>query len=287
MIRPPVELSIELFPPKTEKGRDGLWPEVTKLAALRPSFVSVTCGASGTDTDRTAPLIEALAARFAMPLAAHLTCAGADREDVRRLAERYWQGGVRRIVALRGDMPRLARYRPRADGHANAAALVTALKRLAPFHISVAGYPECHPESADQTADLDNLKAKVDAGADQILTQYCFDADQVLRFRDAVRARGIEVPIGVGIIPIHDFPAIRRFSESCGATIPPWLAHAFAGLEDQPDMANIVAAGVAADHARRLIEGGIHHLHFYALNRSRLTLATMRILAADQAGQAA
>jgi methylenetetrahydrofolate reductase (NADPH) len=277
---PEVSLSFEFFPPKSEAAAERLWDAIERLAPLRPAYVSVTCGAGGSTTSpRPGVLGLAIRRRTVIAAAAHLTCAGAPRAVLDEAARRYWGEGVRHIVALRGDPPRgTGRYRAHPDGYACAAALVQALRRIAGFEISVAGYPEAHPDSPSAAADLDNLKRKVDAGADRIITQYCFDTDIVLRFRDRAAAAGIAVPVAAGIMPIHNFAQIARFSEGCGAGVPAWLRHLFDGLDDDPATHAAVATTVAAEQCRRLVANGIHELHVYTLNRAELTLPVCRLL---------
>ena len=276
---PDVSLSFEFFPPKTEAAAERLWEAIERLSALEPAYVSVTCGAGGTKTEGTADLVRAIRRRTGIPAAAHLTCAGAPREVLDAAARLYWEEGVRHVVALRGDPPRgMGRYQPRPDGYPYAADLVRALRRIAEFEISVAGYPEAHPDSPSARADLDNLRRKVDAGADRIITQYCFDTDAFLRFRDRLVESGVTVPIAAGIMPIHNFAQIARFSEGCGAGVPGWLRELFEGLDDDPATQAAVATSVAAEQCRRLVAGGIHELHVYTLNRAELTLPICRLL---------
>lgn len=276
---PPVELSFEFFPPRTEAASARLSAAVERLRSLQPAFVSVTCGAGGGERTGTAEVVDEMRKRHGLEAAAHLTCAGADRATIDDIARRYWQEGVRHIVALRGDAPReTRRYVPHEGGYAFAADLVAGLKRVAPFEISVACYPETHPEAASPEADLANLERKVEAGASRAISQYCFDTDRVLRFRDRMAAVGIDVPFAAGIIPIHDFGQIRRFSEGCGAGVPAWLAELFDGLEEDAETRRMVAASVAAEQCRRLVAEGVEHLHIYTLNRAELTVALCRLL---------
>jgi methylenetetrahydrofolate reductase (NADPH) len=273
---PDVEISFEFFPAKTPAGEARLWQSVEKLKALAPSYVSVTCGAGGNPAEGTQALVTALRedGLLAVP---HLTCASAPRHAIEQIAASYRAAGFRHIVALRGDRPK--------DGGADdpdryrfATELVAALHRLGTFEISVAAYPEPHPEALSAAADLDNLKRKVDAGASRAITQYCFDTETVLRFRDRMSAAGIGVPLAAGVMPVHDFGQVRRFSERCGAGVPPWLCALFEDLEDEPAQAALIAACVAAEQARRLIVEGIPQLHFYTLNRAELTIAACRLL---------
>lgn len=276
---PDVRLSIELFPPKWPAGAMALLEEIDVLEALAPAYYTVTSGAGGGTVDTTQSVVEAVREHTRRPVAAHLTCVGRSRAEVDALVEGYWQAGIRHIVALRGDAPKDAeRYVPRADGYAYAADLVAGIKARHPFEVSVACYPEPHPEAVSAMADLDNLKRKVDAGADRVISQYCFDTDQVLRFRDKLAAKGITVPFVPGIMPIHNFVQIKRFSERCGASIPGWLAKLFDGVEPGTDLHKMVAATVASEQCRRLVAEGFGQLHIYALNRAELSVAVCRLL---------
>lgn len=274
---PQPRISFEFFPPKTEASDKKFWQAVDRLRELQPSYVSVTCGAGGNPAEGTAPLVQRLQDKAKLEAAAHLTCATASRPVIDDIAARYWEGGVTKIVALRGDRPKEGAP-PAVDHHRYAADLVSALKRVADFDIAVAGYPETHPEAGSPEADLDNLKRKVDAGASRIITQYCFDTDAVLRFRDAMVGRQIDAPIAVGLLPVHNFIQTKRFSEACGAGVPDWLGALYEGLEDDPDQRGLIGASVAAEQARRLVVEGIDELHFYTLNRADLTIATCRLL---------
>jgi methylenetetrahydrofolate reductase (NADPH) len=274
---PPPRISFEFFPPKTEDAEVRFWQAVDRLKELRPAYVSVTCGAGGNPAEGTAPLVARLKQDAGIETAAHLTCATAPIPVIEEIARRYWANGARKIVALRGDRPKEG-CQPMADHHRFAADLVAALKNIADFDIAVAGYPETHPEAASAEADLDHLKRKVDAGAGRVITQYCFDTDAVLRFRDAMAARNIDVPIAVGLLPVHNFVLTRSFSERCGARVPDWLGALYEGLDDDPEQRALIGASVAAEQARRLVLEGIDELHFYTLNRASLTIATCRLL---------
>ncbi len=276
---PELAVSIELFPPRSAEAEARFWPEMARLAAAEPAFFSITCGAGGTAREGTFPLALALKARFGRPVAAHLTCAGHSRAEVDALAEAYWQHGIRHLVALRGDPPKgQGRYRPRPDGYAYAAELVAGLRRVADFEISVAGYPETHPEAPSPAFDLENVKRKVDAGAVRVLGQYCFDTEAILRYRDALWRIGVRVPFVPGIMPIRSFPQIRRFSAACGAGIPAWLAELFREVPPEAPEHAMIAAWVAAEQCRRLVAEGFRAFHIYALNRADLTLALLRLL---------
>lgn len=285
---PPVELSIEVFPPKGPEAAARLWANLEQFAAAAPRFISVTCGAGGTGEDGTGPLAKAIQDRFGVPVAAHLTCAYAPKEQIDALVRRYWDEGVRRIVALRGDPPKgTDRYVPRPDGYAYASDLVRGLKAVAGFEVSVGCYPETHPEAGSEAAEIDNLKRKVDAGATRLITQYCFDTDQILRFRDRLVAAGITAEYVPGIMPIHNFSQIKRFSLACGAGIPAWLERLFDGVEENSPTHGMVAASVATEQCRRLAADGLTAMHVYALNRAELPLAIRQLLGVRRVAAAA
>lgn len=274
---PQPRVSFEFFPPKTEPADAKLWQAVEHLAGLQPAYVSVTCGAGGNPAEGTAPLVKRLRDEAGLQTAAHLTCATAPKPMVEGIARNYWDEGTRQIIALRGDRPKDSDQIPQ-DHYRYANELVSALRRIGDFEISVAGYPETHPEAADPNVDLDHLKRKVDAGASRVITQYCFDTDVILRFRDAVVARNIDVPMAAGIVPVHSFTQIKRFSDRCGASVPAWLGALYEGLDDDPDQRALIGASIAAEQARRLVVEGVDELHFYTLNRADLTVATCRLL---------
>jgi methylenetetrahydrofolate reductase (NADPH) len=276
---PAVELSIEIFPPKSPDATERLWRNLELFTAAHPRFISVTCGAGGSGQDGTFPLVLGVRDRFNLPVAAHLTCAAASREGVDEIARRYWDNGVRHIVALRGDAPTVGdRYKPRPDGYAFASDLIAGLRRIADFEISAACYPEVHPEAQGAIPDLENLKRKVDAGATRLISQYCFDTDRILRFRDLMEVAGIEVEFVPGIMPIHSFSQIKRFSGACGASIPVWLEELFAGIDEKSQLHAMVAASVVVEQCRRLAAEGLNKLHVYALNRTELPQALLRLL---------
>ncbi len=277
-ILPELEISFEFFPPKTEAAAARLWQTVEQLQPLEPHYVSVTCGAGGNPAEGTRAWVEALRERAGWRSIAHLTCASATRAAVDEIAEQYWAAGIRELVALRGDRPKDMESRPNGEHHAYAADLVAALRQIAPFEISVAAYPETHPEAASPEADLDNLKRKLDAGAARAITQYCFETDTILRFRDRMAGAGITAPLAVGIMPVHDFAQIKRFSDGCGAGVPEWLGARFAGLDDDPGRRLEVAAAIAAEQVRQLVAEGIRQLHVYTLNRAELTIAACALL---------
>jgi len=272
-------ISFEFFPPKSEKMEEQLWRNIRRLAPLKPDFVSVTYGAGGTTRERTHDTVRRLASETDLTPAAHLTCVGASRDEVDAVARSYWEAGVKHIVALRGDMPdHSAPYQPHPQGYAYAADLVAGLKKIADFDISVAGYPEVHPEATSPAADLENLKRKVDAGADRVITQFFFDPDRFLTFRDKAAAAGIAVPIVPGIIPIGNFWTVKKFGQMCGTEIPGWLEKLFDGLQEDERTHEMVAAAVAAETCQRLRTAGVENFHFYTLNRAGLTYALCRML---------
>ncbi len=274
-----LEISFEFFPPKTEAMAQSLWRAVTRLAPLGPRFVSVTFGAGGTTRARTHQTVVRILRETSLTPAAHLTCVGASRGEVDDIARQYWDAGIRHIVALRGDPPEgEATFEPHAEGYLNAADLVSGLKAIADFEITVAAYPEVHPDAASAAADLDNLKRKIDQGAARAITQYFFEPGQYLRFLDAARAAGIWVPIVPGILPITNFGQLVKFSARCGTTVPDWLGRTFEGLDDDPETRKLVAATVAAEQCRRLQDAGVSEFHFYTLNRADLSFAICHIL---------
>ncbi|WP_439568855.1 methylenetetrahydrofolate reductase [Sphingopyxis sp.] len=273
-----IGVSFEFFPPKTEKMEAQLWDTFRTLEPLGPSFVSVTYGAGGSTRERTHATVARIAAESAVPPAAHLTCVEASRAEIDEVAEAYWQAGVRHIVALRGDVPGGAPYRAHPNGYANAIELVAGLKAIAPFDISVAAYPEVHPDADCAESDLDNLKRKLDAGATRAITQFFFSPDSFLRFRDAAAAAGIDAPIIPGILPVSNVSQTRRMADMCGTAIPAWMISLFEGLDDLPAARQLVAATIAAEMCRRLYAGGVRDFHFYTLNRAELSYAICHLL---------
>lgn len=271
-------ISFEFFPPSDAAMEQKLWQTLARLAPLSPRFVSVTYGAGGSTRERTHDTVIAIRERLALPPAAHLTCVGASREEIDAVARRYWQAGVRHIVALRGDAPGGGGYTAHPEGYERAADLVAGLKRVGDFEISVAAHPEVHPDASSPDTDLDNLKRKVDAGACRAITQYFFDVSVFLKFRDRAVARGITVPIVPGILPVTNFKQVKQFSARCGASVPRWLAEFFDGLDDDPETRKLVAAHVAGQQCRMLQEEGVQEFHFYTLNRPELTRAICRLL---------
>ena len=273
-----ISVSFEFFPPKTEKMEATLWEAIETLAPLDPRFVSVTYGAGGSTRERTHNTVARIARDTALVPAAHLTCVAASKAEIEEVAGQYWDAGVRHIVALRGDpLPADGgRFVPHPEGYAGAADLVAGLKRLHDFEVSVAAYPEIHPEALSAEADLDNLKRKLDAGASQAITQFFFSTDAYFRFLDRALAAGIAAPIMPGIMPVTSFEAIRRMSGN--TEIPGWLEQAFEGLDERPGPRALVAATVAVDLCQRLYQGGVRHFHFYTLNRAEQAYAICQLL---------
>ena len=272
-------ISFEFFPPKTPKMEETLWSAIETLVPLRPRFVSVTYGAGGSTRERTHATVERIVRETPVPAAAHLTCVGASKDEIAEVARAYWSAGVRHIVALRGDPPVLGEaFVPHPEGYTNAAALVEGLGKIAPFEISVAAYPETHPEALNGQVDLDNLKAKFDAGATRAISQFFFSAETFFRFKDRAAAAGIHGEIVPGILPVSNVAQARKFAAACGATIPAWMDRLFEGLDDHPAARQLVAATVAAELCRRLYAGGVRHFHFYTLNRAELAFAICHLL---------
>lgn len=290
-IRKDVEVSFEFFPPATPKGEANLAECAAQLAPLQPGFVSVTYGAGGTTQDRTQAAVERLATETDLDVAGHLTCVGATQTQVGEVIDTYLATGVRHIVALRGDAPAGESGEPPPGGYCDAVELVAGIRShvegtdASDLQISVGAYPEVHPKAQSAQADLDNLKRKLDAGADRAITQFFFDTDVFLRFLDSARQAGITAPIVPGIMPVVNFANIRRFSERCGTNVPGWMHELFAGLEDAPEIHQMVAATVAAEQCRRLAEHGVTQFHFYTMNKPELTAATCRFLGVTPAAQ--
>lgn len=275
-----ISVSFEFFPPKSEKMEAALWSSIERLQPLAPEFVSVTYGAGGSTRERTHNTVARIVRETTLRPAAHLTCVDATKEEVDAVARAYWAAGIRHIVALRGDPAAGVgqAYEPHPGGYANAAELVAGLKAIGDFEISVGGYPEKHPESPSIEADIENLKAKVDAGADRIITQFGFDNAFYLRFLERARAAGIWVPITPGIVPIHNFRQVAGFATRAGASVPAWLARRFEGLDNDPSTTHLVAAAVATEQVMELVEEGVKTFHFYTLNRADLVYAICHLL---------
>lgn len=274
-----MNVSFEFFPPGDVDMEATLWRSVERLAPLSPCFVSVTYGADGSTRTRTHQLVTRIQRETPLTGAPHLTCVGASRGEILDIAREYHDRGIRHIVALRGDPPKgAARYQPHPDGFAYAADLVAGLRSVADFEISVAAYPEVHPEAPSPLFDLDNLKRKLDAGASRAITQFFYDIEAFLRFRDLCTAAGIRAPIVPGILPITRFPQVLRMAGRCGARIPQWLEERFHGLDDDPDTRRLIAASVAIEQVQTLERHGVRDFHFYTLNRAELTYAICHAL---------
>ena len=274
-----IDISLEFFPPKTPAMETTLWESVQTLAPLNPRFVSVTYGAGGSTRERTHATVERIARETNIKPAAHLTCVDASRDEIDAIARGYWDAGVRHIVALRGDPPRAGeKFVARPDGYAGAAELVEGLKRVADFELSVSAYPERHPDAATATADIENLKRKIDAGAVRGISQFFFEPDTFFRFRDAAAAAGITAELVPGILPVSNFAMLKKMAASCATHIPDWMGRLFEGLDDKPAARQLVAATVAAEQCRRLYAGGVRQFHFYTLNRAELAYAISHML---------
>ena len=287
MSNAPIEVSFEFFPPANEAMNERLWQSIEHLAPLSPRFVSVTYGADGSTRERTHAAVERIIRETDLTPVPHLTCVGATREEIDAIAEDYWKLGIRHIVALRGDAPKdVERYEPTEGGYAYASDLVEGLKQIGDFDITVAAYPEVHPDAPSAHFDLDNLKRKLDAGASRAITQFFFDTEIFLRFRDRCVIAGIDAPIVPGILPITRFPQLTKFAAACGASIPESISNQFEGLDDDEQTRQLVAAGVAIEQVHALRREGVSEFHFYTLNRSELTFAICHALGV-RAGQAA
>jgi methylenetetrahydrofolate reductase (NADPH) len=278
-LRKPPSVSFEFFPPKTAEMETKLWDSITQLAPLSPSFVSVTYGAGGSTRERTHSTVQRMIKETNLKPAAHLTCVNASKEEVDEVADSYWRAGVRHIVALRGDPPQgMSQYAPHPQGYRYASELVSGLKKRHDFEVSVAAFPEKHPESSSFEADIDYLKQKIDAGATRGITQYFFDVEHYFRFLDRIHKAGITIPVVPGILPIGNVGQVKKFSAMCGTSMPGWLLHLFDGLDNNPAMRNLVSVTVAAEQCRKLVDNGVEHLHFYTLNRADLTSAVCHVL---------
>jgi methylenetetrahydrofolate reductase (NADPH) len=275
-----VRVSFEFFPPKTAEMEQSLWEAIARLAPLRPNFVSVTYGAGGSTRERTHNTVKRILAETMLTPAAHLTCVAATCAEINAVIDAYAQAGIRHIVALRGDPPGGAgeRYAPHPGGYRNAAELVAGIKRLGDFEVSVSAYPEKHPDSPSVVADIDMLKAKVDAGATRAITQFFFENGLYFRYLDRVRAAGIDIPVVPGILPVQNFKTTRNFAARCGASVPAWLAERFDGLDDDPATRKLIAAAVAAEQVLELVDQGVTDFHFYTMNRADLVYAICHLL---------
>jgi methylenetetrahydrofolate reductase (NADPH) len=275
-----LNISFEFSPPKTPEAEESLWKAIRRLAPLNPDFISVTYGAGGSTRDRTHRTVVRVLHETGLTPAAHLTCVNASRAEVDEVIRGYWDAGIRHIVALRGDPPGQigGHYQPPADGYANATELTAGIRAIAPFEVSIGAYPQIHPEAGSLARDLDVLKAKADAGATRALTQFFFDVDDFLRFRDAVAGAGIPIPLVPGIMPVRNFAGLERMATSSGIRVPTWLANLFEGLDDDPPTRRLVAASVAAEMCAKLEEEGFSNFHFYTSNHAELTVAVCRVL---------
>jgi methylenetetrahydrofolate reductase (NADPH) len=275
-----ISVSFEFFPPKSAEMENTLWEAIERLEPLAPAFVSVTYGAGGSTRERTHATVKRILAQTKLVPAAHLTCVGATRAEVDQVVRSYGEAGVRHIVALRGDPPEGVgeRYRPHPGGYDHSYDLVAGIKRIGDFEISVAAYPEKHPESKSIEQDLDVLEKKVAAGASRAITQFFFENDLYFRFLERVRARGIKVPVVPGILPVQNFKQARNFAERAGATVPAWLADRFQGLDDDAVTRKQIAAAVAAEQVFDLVDRGVTEFHFYTMNRADLVYAVCHLL---------
>jgi len=274
-----LQVSFEFFPPKTPEMEETLWRSIKRLEPLAPRFVSVTYGAGGSTRERTHRTVKRILSETPLLPAAHLTCVSATRDDVDVVARDYWEAGVRHIVALRGDPPLgTGRYTPHPGGYDFAADLVEGLRRIADFDLTVAAFPEGHPESPSVYADLDNLKRKIDAGASRAITQFFFENDVYFRFLERCHKAGIACEIVPGIMPVTNFRQMTGFAATAGASVPRWLATKFDGLDDDPETRKLIAATVVAEQVQGLAAQGVREFHFYTLNRADLTFAICHLL---------
>ena len=275
-----IRVSFEFFPPKTAEMEQTLWQAIGRLAPLQPHFVSVTYGAGGTTRQRTHSTVKRILAETMLTPAAHLTCVGTTRAEVDEVIDAYAEAGVRHIVALRGDPPGGIgeRFSPHPGGYQNAADLVSGIKRIADVEVSVSAYCEKHPDSPTVAADIDMLKAKIDAGASRAITQFFFENDLYFRYLDKVRAAGIDIPIVPGILPVQNFIQTKNFAARAGASVPDWLAARFEGLDEDAATRKLIAATVAAEQVMRLAEQDVCDFHFYTMNRADLAYAICHLL---------
>jgi len=287
-MNPHFPISFEFFPPNTQKMEAQLWESIETLAPLAPRFVSVTYGAGGSTRERTHNTVARIARETTLPAAAHLTCVAASKAEIAEVADAYWQAGVRHIVALRGDPPEQgAKFEPHPEGYRSAAELVSGLKALHDFEISVAAYPETHPEALSAEADLDNLKRKIDAGAARAITQFFFTPEAYFRFVDKALAAGISAEILPGIMPVTNFAGVLKMAAMCNTEVPSWMARLFEGLDNHPGSRQLVAATITAELCRKLYAGGVRSFHFYTLNRAELSYAICHLLGLRPQGLAA
>jgi methylenetetrahydrofolate reductase (NADPH) len=275
-----IGVSFEFFPPKTDDMEKALWESIGRLAPLAPNFVSVTYGAGGSTRERTHSTVRRILTETALTPAAHLTCVAATKTEIDDVIRAYRAAGVRHIVALRGDPTGGIgeRYAPHPGGYQNGADLVAGIKRIADIEVSVSAYVEKHPDSPTVEADIDMLKAKVDNGATRAITQFFFENDFYFRYLDRVRARGINIPIVPGILPVQNFKQTKSFAARCGATVPGWLAERFDGLDEDVATRKLIAAAVAAEQVLDLVDRGVTDFHFYTMNRADLVYAICHLL---------
>ena len=271
------KVSFEFFPPNNKEMEQMMWQSIKKLAPLNPEFISVTYTHDEIVRQRTHKAVKKLTTSTALKVAPHLTCIGATKKEIKNIANDYWNQGIRHIVALRGDYPDNISSRDN-NSYKFASELVEDLKKIADFDISVAAYPEVHPESKNAETDLDNLKRKIDAGASRAITQFFFDTDVYLRFRDRCARKDIKVAIVPGILPITKFPQLKKFADKCGTTIPKWIEDRFIGLNDDPKTRSLIAGNIAIEQAKALEKEGVDEFHFYTLNRSELVYAICHAL---------
>lgn len=277
-VRETIGVSFEFFPPPDSKS-SRFWATIETLTPLRPRFVSVTYGAGGSSRDRTLDTVKRLISHSGLETAAHLTCAGQSRSEVDEVLDRFKDAGVGRVVALRGDPPETgAQYVPHPEGYRDTVELIRAVSRRGISDITVAAYPETHPEARSMASDIDYLKRKLDAGANRAITQFFFQPDTFLRFRDRAAAAGISAPIVPGILPVTNYARVTDFAVKCGTSIPEWMAQLFHGLDDAPDLRQLVSATVTAELCTRLLDQGVDGFHFYTLNRAELTQAICHIM---------
>ena len=268
-----INVSFEFFPPRTSEMEQTLWNSIDRLSNLKPKFVSVTYGANSGERDRTHSIIKGIKDRTGLEAAPHLTCIDATPDELRTIARDYWNNGIRHIVALRGDLPPGS-----GKPEMYASDLVTLLKEVADFDISVAAYPEVHPEAKSAQADLLNLKRKVDAGANRAITQFFFDVESYLRFRDRCVSAGIVVEIIPGILPVSNFKQAKKFADMTNVRIPAWMAQMFDGLDDDAETRKLVGANIAMDMVKILSREGVKDFHFYTLNRAEMSYAICHTL---------
>lgn len=278
-LRNDISVSFEFFPPATEKAEQTLWSSIKELEPLAPRFVSVTYGAGGSTRERTHATVARIVRETSLKAAAHLTCVGAEKAQVDEVVRGYQEAGIRHIVALRGDPQGGAeRFSPHPGGYASSVELIRGIRQIGDFEISVATYPETHPDATSASADIDFLKRKIDAGATRAISQFFFEAETFLRYLDRVRDAGIEIPVVPGILPLTNFKRAMQFADQCGTRVPDWLGTVFDGLDQQPKIRELVAASVTAELCTQLKDAGIREFHFFTLNRCELTEAICRLL---------